>query len=258
MRLHVHRFGPSGAPPVLCLHGVTGHGRRYRRLAEEALPQRFVVAPDLRGHGRSGWEPPWSLETHTDDVLETVAAESIDRIDIVGHSFGGRIALELVARAPGLVQRVVLLDPAIELPPSALLREAEAGREQPAFRSVDEQVRWRLASGSVFHASREALEEEAREHLEPGADGLLRLRYCPSAVIAGYGELARPAPPLGASPGDVLLVLPERNSIVHPDHVAALRRALDGRLDVLNVPGGHSPLWDAFEPTADGVRRFLR
>ena len=61
MRLHLHEWGDPGAPVVLCLHGVTGHGLRFRRLAEERLATRYrVLAPDLRGHGRSGWEPPWT------------------------------------------------------------------------------------------------------------------------------------------------------------------------------------------------------
>ncbi len=76
MLLHVHEWGDPAAPPLVCLHGVTAHGRRFRRLAEERLARRFhVLAPDLRGHGRSGWEPPWNIATHAGDLLETVAVE---------------------------------------------------------------------------------------------------------------------------------------------------------------------------------------
>ncbi len=48
--LHVHRFGPADGPPVLALHGVTGHDARF---AADALPDFSVLAPDLRGHGTS-------------------------------------------------------------------------------------------------------------------------------------------------------------------------------------------------------------
>ena len=60
MRLHLHEWGSADAPPVVCLHGVTSHGARFAHLAERLSGFR-VLAPDLRGHGRSGWEPPWRL-----------------------------------------------------------------------------------------------------------------------------------------------------------------------------------------------------
>src|SRR2546429_4862026 len=68
--LHVHEGGPADAPPVVCLHGITGHGRRFRKLAEERLVPRFhVLAPDLLGHGLSDWEPPWSIKAHLDALV---------------------------------------------------------------------------------------------------------------------------------------------------------------------------------------------
>jgi lipase len=78
MRLHVHEWGDPDAPTVVCLHGVSAHGRRFRKLAEERLAYHFrVLAPDLRGHGRSSYEPPWGIATQLADVIETVRGEGI-------------------------------------------------------------------------------------------------------------------------------------------------------------------------------------
>ena len=96
MLLHLHEWGDHDAPAIVCLHGITTHGLRFRRLAEERLAHRFrVLAPDLRGHGRSGWEPPWNLSTHLADVIETVDAAGVGRATWLGHSFGARLILEL-------------------------------------------------------------------------------------------------------------------------------------------------------------------
>ena len=53
--LHLHRFGAADGAPLLALHGVTGHGGRFRALAERGLPERRWLALDLRGHGRLDW-----------------------------------------------------------------------------------------------------------------------------------------------------------------------------------------------------------
>ena len=92
MRLHLHEWGSADAPPVICLHGVTSHGERFAHLAERLSGYR-VLAPDFRGHGRSTWEPPWRLETHVDDILETADAVGVGSASWVGHSFGGRVLL---------------------------------------------------------------------------------------------------------------------------------------------------------------------
>src|SRR4051794_25220114 len=117
MRLHVHEWGAADAPPLLCLHGVTSWGGRFRNLAEKRLDAFHVFAPDLRGHGLSNWEPPWNLGTHGVDLVDTLDALELERVDVVGHSFGGRLALELAAHRPERVGRVVLLDPAVWVPP---------------------------------------------------------------------------------------------------------------------------------------------
>jgi lipase len=168
MRLHLHEWGDPAAPVLVCVHVVTAHGARFRRLAEERLARRFrVVAPDLRGHGRSGYEPPWSLEQHLDDLLETVPADA--RL-WVGHSFGGRLVLELAHRHPERIERGVLLDPAIWVPPPHAANEAEQARADVSYATVAEAVDARYASGSLHGAPRELVEEDFREHLDRGDD----------------------------------------------------------------------------------------
>jgi lipase len=254
--LHVHEWGDPGGPPLVCLHGITAHGARFRRLAEERLSRLRVVAPDLRGHGRSEWEPPWRLDRHVEDVLGTVSALGIEEADWLGHSFGGRLALELAAAAPARVRRLVLLDPALWVPPPVALERAEEAREDVSFGSPEEAVEHRLASGTVLHTPRGLLEEEAETHLERGGDGRLRFRYSRAAVVATYGEMST-APVLEVHVPT--LVVRGASSQVCPDPLLDLLRAAGGDLlrTVVDVPGGHTVLWDAFAETADAITRFL-
>jgi lipase len=257
MQLHVTEWGDPAGPPVLCLHGVLAHGGRFRKLAEERLATHRVAALDLRGHGHSDWEPPWDLRTHIEDVRETAEALGVDRAAWIGHSFGGRLVMELTARHPELVERAVLLDPAIWVPPPIALTRAEATRPDRSFASAGEAVDARFAAGGLFHAPREYVEEEARVHLVAGDDGRLRWRYAPSAVIAAYGEMSKGPPPFELLRVPTLLVRGERTDVVPEVLAETYREGVGDLVEVVTVPGGHVLLWDAFDETADAIDAFL-
>ena len=255
MLLQLHEWGERAAPPLVCLHGLGGHGRRFRRLAEERLARRFrVLAPDLRGHGFSGWEPPWTIAAHATDVLETISEAGVERAEWVGHSFGGRLVLELAGLAPDRIERAVLLDPAIQLLPHVGFDMAEDQRQDRVYGSVDEAIEMRLEG--LTAASREFVEEEAREHLVEDK-GRFRWRYCQSAVVSAFGELCTPPPPESLRV-PILLVHASEFGLVRDDQLGAYAAALSDLLDVVAVPGGHMIFWDAYAETADAVDAFLQ
>jgi lipase len=253
LSLHVERRGEAGAPRVVCLHGVTSHGRHFAQLAER-LEGYEVLAPDLLGHGSSPYEPPWSLEAHVDAVVDAVGAEPAF---LVGHSFGGRIAFELAARAPKLVPRLVLLDPAIHVLPHVALWAAENARKERAFVSFAEGVDRRYDESQLKRAPRELLEEELEGHLVWNEDNLYRYRYSQSAVVAAYGEMASAPPPFDRVRIPTLLVLGEESYLPYDHLLDAHRAALGDLLEVVVVPGGHTVLWDALDETADAIAGFL-
>ena len=238
---------------------MSGHGRRFRRLVEERLATRFhVLAPDLRGHGRSSWEPPWDNLTHLDDVDDTVSdGARVERASWVGHSYGGRLVLQMATQRPAVVERAVLLDPAVQILPQRALELAEAERAEKAFGSVDEAIEKRIASAPLYRTPHELLGEEMEEHLVRSPDGLLRYRYCQSAVVTMYGDLAH-EPVIQLPQVPTLLVIGVESGLVTEEQVELLGAHLGDLLEVVTVPGGHVVLWDAYEETADAVDAFLR
>ena len=253
MRLHLEEFGDTGGPRVVCLHGVTSHGRHFAKLAG-ALPGFRILAPDLLGHGSSPYGPPWDLETHLDAIVETVGtAPAI----LVGHSFGGRLAFELAARAPKLVPRLVLLDPAIYVLPHIALFAAENARRDRAYVSFEEGVSRRYEESQLKTAPRGLVEEELRRHLVLDDDGRYRYRYCQSAVVAAYGEMASRPPPFERVRVPTLLVLGESSYLPYDHLLDAHQAALGDLLEVVIVPGGHTVLWDALDDTSQAIAEFL-
>jgi lipase len=254
MRLHLHRWGSDGSPPLVCVHGISAHGRRFRRLAEERWSDRYrVLAPDLRGHGSSSHDPPWDIPTHLDDLLETIDAERVGPSAWIGHSFGGRLVAELAARAPERITRAALLDPALELLPHVAHDFAEDARLDVTFASVDEAVDARGANAAT--TPREDLEEDAREQLIPTRDGRLRCRYCRSAVVTGYSEMTTAPPRPATLSMPTLLLYAPSFGLVREEQVEAYRAV--PTVEVVAVPGGHVVYWDAYRETADALDRFL-
>jgi lipase len=251
--LALEEWGDPGSPRVVCLHGVTSHGRHFAKLAE-ALPGFHVLAPDLLGHGSSPYQPPWDIAAHVDAVVETVGTEPAT---LLGHSFGGRLAFELAARAPKLVPRLVLLDPAIHVLPHVALFAAENARKERSYVSFAEGIDRRYDESQLHRAPRELVEEELAGHLVWNEDDLYRYRYAQSAVVAAYGEMASEPPAFERVRVSTLLVLGEHSYLSYDHLLEAHQAALGDLLEVVVVPGGHTVLWDAFEETAGAVTSFL-
>jgi len=255
MLLHAHAWGDPQGEPLVCLHGVTGYAGVYQRLAEERWNDRRVLAFDLRGHGRSGWEPPWTFATHVADLVETSEALGVPTADWVGHSFGGRLVLELAAAHPHLVRRAALLDPVIQLLPQVALGVADFERREPVYESAEEYVRERMLL--YPDSPRAAMEHEAEQHLEQQRDGTVRRRTCQAAAVSIYGELASDPPPPSTLGAETLLLYAPAYGLVQAEQVERYRIALGDRLRVVEVPGMHMVQWDAFDEVASAVAHLL-
>jgi len=253
--LHVETWGDPASPRIVCLHGVTGHGGGAQRLASGWLADHYVIAPDLLGHGSSPYEPPWNIEEHVRLLLTAVGPEPAAWI---GHSFGGRLAFEVAARHPELVERLVLLDPAIYIDPEIALLVAEKDRHDRSYSSFAEGIDRRFVESLLSRASKDDVVEDLQGFLVEDDDGRWRYRYSQACVIAAYGEMASVPPPFEAVRIPTLLVRGEDSYVTYDHLLGSHREALGDLLQEVTVPGGHTLLWDAFEETAAAIAGFVR
>lgn len=227
--LHTYRYGPSGRAAILAIHGLTGHGQRWDTLANRHLPGFAIVAPDLIGHGRSSWAAPWTIEANVAALAALLEADATDPVTVVGHSFGGAIALSLAAARPDLVASLLLLDPAVGLDGDWMGEIADAMLASPDFPGRDE-ARADKTSGSwgeVAAADPAELERELDEHLIELPNGRLGWRISVPATMSYWSELTRPARlPRAGTPTTLI-----RATRTDPPYVSdELVSALDSRL----------------------------
>ena len=107
----------SNGPTVLAVHGVTASHRCWSSLAARD-PELDIVAPDLRGRGRSNELPgPAGLRQHADDLARTLDHLEIDSVAVLGHSMGGLVAVVFADRYPDRVERLLLVDGGLPIEP---------------------------------------------------------------------------------------------------------------------------------------------
>ncbi len=235
----MHHYGPDAPVRVLAIHGLTGHGQRWQRLAADHLPEISIAAPDLIGHGRSTWAAPWTIDANVDALGALLEASADGPAVVVGHSFGGAIALQLAAARPHLVAALVLLDPAVGLDGGWMRQIAEAMLSSPDYPDRA-QARAEKATGSWSDVDPAVLDADLDEHLVELPSGRCGWRISMPAMMSYWSELARAAvlPPPG-----VATTLVQADATTPPyvgdDLVAGLRDRLGPEFDLVNLDCQH-------------------
>jgi lipase len=184
---------------MLAIHGLTGHGRRWQQLATY-LPEITIAAPDLLGHGRSSWAAPWTIDANVSALGTLLDDEADAPVLVVGHSFGGALALHLAAARPDRVAALLLLDPAVGLDGIWMRDIADGMFSSPDYPDAEE-ARMEKAAGSWADVDSALLDTEVDEHLIELPSGRLRWRVSMPAMMSYWSELARDVvlPPPGTA-----------------------------------------------------------
>lgn len=151
---HVYRSGdglrlycrvyPAKVPgglPVLCLPGLTRNNRDFALLAAHLQPRYEVLAADLRGRGRSDWDPDpahYQIPTYVGDVWALLQSRALDRVVVIGTSLGALIGQVMAALQPAKIAALVLNDAGPEVDPAGLRRIAGYAGKLPPVSSWDE------------------------------------------------------------------------------------------------------------------------
>ena len=260
--LHARAWGPeTGSPVCIMLHGL-GDSSWVWNKAADSLHARFrVLAPDLPGHGDSSWrqDGSYAVEEVANDLLQFAERLDARRAVLVGHSWGGQLAIELAASSAMEPSALVLVDSGPELDSAALAFSAQAYEAAHCLYASVAEFQDVLASVRPW-ASPSLLADFAAQLLQrSGAGWRLRSDPCvcqgidvghPQVIERLWNLAARQVWPTrvlrGASSGFIRPTLAERiaRSVPH--------------CDVTTLEGGHALMLDNSSAFAEALLDFLR
>lgn len=101
--------GPITAPPLLIAHGLFGSARNWGVIARRLADTRDVIAVDMRNHGASPHSPAHSYPDLAADLAEVITHIGAP-VDLLGHSMGGKAAMQLALTNGALLRRLIVAD----------------------------------------------------------------------------------------------------------------------------------------------------
>lgn len=112
MQLHYHRQGITDGPhsPVVLLHGMFGSRENLNGIAKSLVDHCDVIAIDLPNHGRSPHSPTLSYPGMAESVLALLGELAIEKYSIIGHSMGGKVAMQMAVTASEKLDKLVIAD----------------------------------------------------------------------------------------------------------------------------------------------------
>jgi esterase len=95
---------------ILILHGLFGSKRNWQSIARQLGEQFQVFTLDLRNHGESEHTDAMSYQDMADDVFKFILDYGLREVSIVGHSLGGKVAMQMALQHPEIIKRLVVID----------------------------------------------------------------------------------------------------------------------------------------------------
>ena len=125
MQLAYRYFGGQGNPPLIVIHGLLGSSRNWISVCKQLVNDFEVFALDLRNHGNSPHADEMTYEQMAKDVKEFITEQKFTRVNLIGHSLGGKVAMYLAVHNRRLVESLIIEDIAPKTYPPHNARDIE-------------------------------------------------------------------------------------------------------------------------------------
>ena len=254
VRIAYHDRGQRHGTALLLIHGFPLDHRMWAAQLAGLSADVRVIAPDLRGFGRSEVRPgPLTMEQHADDLAALLDHLAVERAVVAGLSMGGYIAFAFWRRHRERAQALVLLDTRAEpdSPQAQANRDASAIKvRQAGSAAIAGEMLSRLLAPANLSNQRIADRALAMMAEQP-VEGI-------ASALAGLRDRADSRPTLPTISVPTLVLVGEHDALTPPADAAAMAAAIPGaRLIVVPRAGHLSPLENP-RGVNGAVRMFIR
>ena len=255
--------------PVICIHGLTRNSLDFEEVAPWiASMGRRVIAVDVRGRGRSEYDPEpshYKPMVYAGDIMKLAQELGIKRAVFIGTSMGGMITMTLALRRLSLISAAILNDVGPVLSTAGLKRIAGyTGKGRPLNSWSEATDYIMMVNQSAFpENTMEEWQKWARRAFAQNAQGQLLLQYDPNIALAlqtgklkaksflaklAFRRLTRHRP--------TLLIRGVLSDLVEAEQAAEMRKIAPA-MQYIEVPKvGHAPMLMEAE-AMDAIRHFL-
>ena len=264
LRFH-YRDWPSrrdvDAPALLLLHGFTGHARSWDPLAGAMTDRYRVLALDLRGHGETDWAPAdrYGADDMVGDVQAFVQALGLERVALLGLSFGGLVATIYAGLRPSVLTACVVVDIGPEMAPAGAARIRSNVTAGDVFETRDAAFAVARAENGVPPAALHR--ERCYQGLMRTDDGRWTYRYDRALRRPGTLRVPESAGVWRSCENIVaptLVVRGARSDILSPEIAERMVATIPRASLVTIADAGHGVPYDAPESFAAAIRGFLK
>jgi esterase len=252
MNLHFEAVGEGR--PLIILHGLLGSADNWRSMSRRLGAHYKVLAVDLRNHGRSPHSDIFDYDVMVADLREFVEQQALTRIMLLGHSIGGKVAMQFAIDYSEQVDRLVIVDigPKPYEPSQRYILEALRSLDLTRCKSFAD-----VDAALAAEVSGESLRQFLLKNLARDENGRLRWKVHLEAIDRNYDKLARGLAPGRTFDKPTLFIRGGRSNYIEDDD-ALLIRQIFPRAEIATLPeAGHWVHVDAPEEFFQTVLNFL-
>ena len=253
VKLQFNEYGTDG-PPLIVLHGLFGSARNWAGHARSLSDTHHVYALDLRNHGSSERAMTMTYAEMAEDVAGFIAEQGLTDPIVMGHSMGGKVAMQLALSDPDSVKALIVVD----------IAPVTYGHDMLDYIAAMEAMD---LSGEMRRAE---LEEELRDQVDdPGISAFLmtnleraesgfQWRINLTAISAGMSAIAAFTPPTGATYAlPTVFIAGSESSYIRDNHRERIMELFPKSRTVTIKDANHWVHADQPEAFLKTVRAFL-
>lgn len=219
MSAKLHSSVKGNGPDVVLLHGLFGSGNNLGALARSLAEHYTVHSLDLPNHGRSQWQVHGDIGAMADSVVQWMSGQGLESASLVGHSLGGKVAMQIALSHPSVVRALVVADiaPVAYPPRHDGVFAALAAVASPPCRSRKE-----AADRMEAYLSEPGVIPFLLSSLQRSDEGTYQWRFNLAGIREQYPSLSAAPPSAGSYSAPVLFISGGNSGYIKETHREAI------------------------------------